>query len=150
MTNRENRLSDRRIAREEALNFLYELEVTGDALETLLVAKPLPPRDYALELVQGVTSCTAELDHVIGTHLRDWTVGRLALLDRLLARLATWELLKRDEVPTGVVLSEVVELATQYCGAESPRFLNGLLRAVAIEIRGTEIRGTEIRGTENG
>ena len=46
----------------------------------------------------------------------------MAVVDRTLARMAAWELMERPDVPTGAVLSELVELATQYCGAESPSF----------------------------
>ena len=129
-------IGSRREAREEALGLLYELEVTGESLETALSARPLPPEDYALELIEGVTGAVGELDRWISDHLTGWTVDRLAVVDRVLARIATWELNERADVPTGVVLSEAVELASQYSGEESPRFLNGVLRAVATEARG--------------
>jgi len=54
----------------------------------------------------------------------------------MIASITTWELVNQPDVPTGVALSEAVELATQYAGEDSPRFLNGLLRAVATEVRG--------------
>ena len=129
-------ISGRREAREEALGLLYELEVTGEPLEAALAAKPVPPTDYALELIEGVTAAVGELDRRISDHLTGWTVDRLAAVDRILARIATWELHEQPDVPTGVVLSEAVELASQYSGEESPRFLNGVLRAVATEARG--------------
>ena len=129
-------IGSRREAREEALGLLYELEVTGESLPTALSARPVPPEDYALELIEGVTATAGELDQRIGAHLTGWTVDRLAVVDRVLARMATWELNERKDVPTGVVLSEAVELASQYSGEESPRFLNGVLRAVATEARG--------------
>ena len=131
-------IGSRREAREEALGLLYELEVTGDSLQAALLAKPVPPEDYALEMIEGVTSTVLELDERIGAHLMGWTVDRLAVVDRVLARMATWELNERIDVPTGVVLSEAVELASQYSGEESPRFLNGVLRAVATEARGAQ------------
>lgn len=131
-------IGGRREAREEALGFLYEMEVTGDSLQAALTAKPLPPNGYALEMIEGVTGQVLEHDKRIGAHLMGWTVDRLAVVDRVLARMATWELWERGDVPTGVVLSEAVELASQYSGEESPRFLNGLLRAVATEARGAE------------
>ncbi len=131
-------VSERRQAREEALGLLYEIEITGETLTVALAQKPLPPQDYALLLAQGVASCCEELDKRLASHLVDWTVDRLAMVDKLLARLATYELLEQSDVPTGVVLSEAVELASQYCGADSARFLNGLLRAVAIEVRGLQ------------
>ena len=129
-------VSSRREAREEALGLLYQLEVTGETLQAALSAKPVPPEEYALELVEGVAGTVDELDRLIGAQLTGWTVDRLAVVDRVLARIATWELNERADVPTGVVLSEAVELASQYSGAESPRFLNGVLRAVANESRG--------------
>ena len=131
-------IGGRREAREEALGLLYEMEVTGDSLQAALKAKPLPPEDYALQMIEGVTSQVFEFDERIGAHLTGWTVDRLAVVDRVLARMATWELFERKDVPTGVVLSEAVALASQYSGEESPRFLNGVLRAVATEARGAE------------
>lgn len=128
----------RREAREEALGFLYEMEVTGDSLQAALTAKPLPPTDYALEMIEGVSDQILAYDERIGAHLMGWTVDRLAVVDRVLARMATWELCERPDIPTGVVLSEAVDLASQYSGSESPRFLNGVLRAVANEARGAE------------
>lgn len=131
-------IGSRREAREEALGFLYEMEVTGDSLQAVLTAKPLPPTDYALEMIEGVSEQILAYDERIGAHLTDWTVDRLAVVDRVLARMATWELCERPDIPTGVVLSEAVDLASQYSGPESPRFLNGVLRAVANEARGAE------------
>ena len=72
---------------------------------------------------------------------------RLAVVDRLLLRMATWEL-RGDDVPTGVVLSEAVELATQYCGEESPRFVNGVLRAIADEVRAEEASADQVRADD--
>ena len=129
-------IGSRREAREEALSLLYEMEVTGDSLEAALTAKPVPPEDYALEMIEGVANQVSEIDDRIGAHLMGWTVDRLAVVDRVLARMATWELFEREDVPTGVVLSEAVALASQYSGEESPRFLNGVLRAIATEARG--------------
>ena len=79
------------------------------------------------------------LDEVIGRNLTGWTIHRMAIVDRVIARVATWELRSRSDVPTGAVLSEAVELATQYCGEDSPRFLNGVLRSVANELRPDEV-----------
>ncbi len=125
----------RREAREEALAVLYEVEQTGEAVADALAARDVPPGEYAIELAEGVDDEYDELDAVIGRHLQGWRVERMPVLDRVLARMATWELLRRDDIPTGVVLSEAVELATQYCGDQSPRFLNGVLRSVADELR---------------
>ena len=85
----------------------------------------------------GVDADREHLDSLLRRHLVGWRLERLAVVDRALARIAAWELAHRGDVPTGVVLSEAVALATQYCSADSPRFLNGVLRAVADEVRGT-------------
>lgn len=128
-------LGGRREAREEALSFLYEIELTGSSVADALEGREFPPEDYALAMVQGIDADRDALDETIARHLKGWRLERMAIVDRVIARMATWELTSRPDVPTGAVMSEAVELATQYCGENSPQFLNGLLRAVADETR---------------
>ena len=128
-------LGSRREAREDALAVLYEMELTGDEVDVSVARRDVPPSAYALDLVNGVADERDEIDAILARHVRGWRVDRLTVVDRTLARMATWELMRRPDVPTGVVLSELVELATQYSGSDAPRFLNGLLRAVADEVR---------------
>jgi transcription antitermination protein NusB len=129
------RLGGRRESREEALAFLYETELIGSSVADTLDGRDLPPEDYALAMVEGIAAERDELDEIISRNLKGWRLARMAIVDRTIARMATWELKSRPDVPTGVVLSEAVELATQYCGEDSPRFLNGVLSAVAVELR---------------
>ena len=126
----------RREAREDALAVLYEAEIAGGSSQEALDRRAVPPSGYAVEIALGVDADRDHLDSLLRTHLVGWRVERLAVIDRALARIAAWELAHRDDVPIGVVLSEAVALATQYCGGDSPRFLNGVLRAVADEVRG--------------
>jgi N utilization substance protein B len=128
-------LGSRREAREDALAVLYEMEITGDTAAESLARRDIPPDEYAIRIVEGVSSRQAEIDAVVGRHLEQWRIERLTVIDRTLARMAAWELGHAPEVPTGAVLSELVDLATQYSGADAPRFLNGLLAAVAAELR---------------
>lgn len=128
-------LGGRREAREEALSFLYETELTGDPVGEALAAREIPLEDYAVEVIEGVAADLDDLDEIIGRNLTGWRIERMAIVDRVIARMATWELRSRRDIPTGAVMSEAVELATQYCGEDSPRFLNGVLRAVADELR---------------
>jgi len=128
----------RREAREEALAVLYEVELTSETVSDALAARDVPPGEYAIELAEGVDDEADDLDAIIGRHLTGWRIERMPLIDKVLARIATWELLRRSDVPTGVVLSEAVELATQYSGDQSPRFINGVLRSVANELRPSE------------
>ncbi|MEQ8839690.1 MAG: transcription antitermination factor NusB [Acidimicrobiales bacterium] len=131
-------LGGRREAREEALSFLYQTEVTGDAVAEALAAREIPLEAYAVEIIEGVDATRVDLDEVIGRNLTRWSIHRMPVIDRVIARVATWELQSRADVPTAAVLSEAVELATQYCGEDSPRFLNGVLRSVANELRPDE------------
>ena len=117
---------------------LYEAEMAGGSAAEALARRAVPPSDYAIELALGVDADRERVDTLLRKHLVAWRLERLAAVDRALARIATWELGHRGDVPTGVVLSEAVALATQYCSADSPRFLNGVLRAVADEVRGPE------------
>lgn len=128
----------RREAREDALAVLYEAEIAGGSAFEALARRAVPPSEYAMELALGVDADRGSVDGLLRRHLVGWRLERLAVVDRTLARIAAWELIRRDDVPTGVVLSEAVALATQYCSAESPRFLNGVLRAVADEVRGSD------------
>ena len=130
-------LGGRREAREEALGLLYEIEVTEATVADALAERAVDPEDYAVEIALGVEEAQTALDEVISRNLTGWRLERLAVVDRILVRMATWELLERDDVPTGVVLSEAVELATQYSGEDSPRFVNGVLAAIAREVRGS-------------
>ncbi|MYB28095.1 MAG: transcription antitermination factor NusB [Acidimicrobiaceae bacterium] len=128
----------RREAREDALAVLYEAEIAGDSASEALARRGVPPSEYAVVLSEGVDDDRDRVDDLLRRNLVGWRLERLAVVDRTLARIAVWELVHRDDVPTGVVLSEAVALATQYCSAESPRFLNGVLRAVADEVRGSD------------
>ena len=136
----------RREAREDALAVLYEMEITGYDTRRVLARRGVPLSGYAVEIATGVQRWRqargdAGIDGVLRRHLVDWRLERMPVLDRSLARIAVWELIHRPDVPTGVVLSEAVALATMYCGAESPRFLNGVLRAVADAARDAEPPG---------
>lgn len=120
---------------------LYEAEIAGGSAAEALARRGVLPSEYAIALALGVDDDRARVDDLLRRNLVGWRLERLAVVDRTLARIAVWELVHGDDVPTGVVLSEAVALASQYCSAESPRFLNGVLRAVADEVRGVDAPG---------
>ena len=126
----------RREAREDAIAILYETEIAGRDIREALSHRAIPLSDYASGLIEGINRDLVDIDHVLSRHLVGWSVERLAVVDRIIARMGVWELMNCPDVPTGVVLSEVVKLATKYCGQESPRFLNGVLDAIATSVRG--------------
>ena len=129
-------LNRRREAREEALAVLYQAELTGESVDDALGAREVQPDEYAIEIADGVDDSRDDLDALIGRHLTNWRVERMPIVDRVIARMAAWELQTQPDTLTAVVLSEAVELASQYCGEKSPPFLNGVLSSVAGEVRG--------------
>jgi N utilization substance protein B len=125
----------RREARERAFHLLYESEIKGEQPDDVLASLPLEPDSFAVELVRGVGEARPEVDRLISAHARNWDIQRMPALDRALLRLACYELAHRPDVPTGAVISEAVELAKRYSTDDSGRFVNGVLSAVAAEVR---------------
>ena len=125
----------RREARERAFHLLYEAEMKGESPEKVLDGLPMEPDSFAVDLVRGVARQLGPIDELLSTHARNWEVERMPALDRALLRLATFELGWRPDVPTAVVIAEAVEMAKQYSTDDSSRFVNGVLSAVAAEVR---------------
>ncbi len=123
-------------ARERALVLLYEAETKSVGGAELIAELPVAPDRMAVELVVGVEQHRARIDELIGAFARGWTVERMAMLDRTVLRIATFELLERADVPVAVILDEAVELAKGYGSTdESYSFVNGVLSAIAAKVR---------------
>lgn len=129
-------------AREEALALLYEADICGVSLETLMADRRAAPLEYAADIVDGLAEHLEAIDEVISRHLTGWRIERMPVVDRSIARIAAYELGHRPDVPTGAVLAEAVGLADAYCGDRSRRFLNGVLSSVAAETRPDEEAGS--------
>jgi N utilization substance protein B len=114
--------------RRDAVFVNYQRDVTGRPLEELLGEA----RALTRELAEGVDSHREELDDVIAAHVKGWTVDRIAPLDMNVMRVALYEMDFTD-TPAEVAINEAVEIAKEYCGAEAPKFVNGILGAVARE-----------------
>lgn len=115
--------------RRDAVFASYQRDVTGRPLAELVAeAKPL-----TRELAEGVDAHREELDETISAHLRDgWTVDRIAPLDLNVMRVALFEI-EAGETPYEVAIDEAVEIAKEYCGADAPGFINGVLGAIVRE-----------------
>jgi N utilization substance protein B len=111
--------------RRDAVFALYQHEVTGRALEELLQGA----RPFSRELAQGVAETRPELDELISRHSRGWALERIAPLERSIMRVALYEALHREDIPVEVAIDEAVELSKEYCGADAPGFVNGILGA---------------------
>lgn len=127
--------ASRREARERALGLLYEAETRDLAPSEILDGLPVPVDPYAADLVLGVDEHQDEIDELIRRFARDWKLERMPVIDRAVLRIGIFELRWRTDVPTGAVISEAVELATQYSTDESGRFVNGMLSRIASEVR---------------
>jgi N utilization substance protein B len=101
----------------------------------VLAALPAPADHLAVLLIEGVEDRRAELDELITSHARGWTLERMPVVDRNVLRVALFELLSRPEVPTAVIIDEAVELAKRFSTDDSGRFVNGMLSAIAPKLR---------------
>jgi N utilization substance protein B len=128
----------RRKARKRALDVLYEADLRSEPVKTVLASaltriEPPPPAHlpYAITIVEGVDSHRERIDELIASYAEGWTLDRMPVIDRNLARIAVYELLYVDDIDDAVAISEAVELAKQLSTDDSPRFLNGVLARIA-------------------
>lgn len=89
------------------------------------------PSEYALKLIEGVNERLEHLDVVLSEVSTNWSVYRMPMIDRNVLRMATFEILYVDDVPTSVVVDEAVNLAKEYGGEDSSKFVNGILGKIA-------------------
>jgi N utilization substance protein B len=123
-------------ARERVLTLLYEADLKGELPGTVLDDLAVVPDPYTVTVVRAVGDRGPEIDSMIDDAAIGWDIGRLAVVDRNVLRLATAELLACPDVPTAVILNEAVELAVAYSTDDSGRFVNGVLATLATRIRG--------------
>jgi transcription antitermination protein NusB len=128
----------RREARERALGLCYELDVRGRPADALLAELPAPADPYAESLVRGVDAHREEVDALLRKYSEHWALERMPVVDRALLRIGCYELGWEPELPTGVVISEAVELAKQYSTKDSGRFVNGMLARIAEDLRASD------------
>jgi N utilization substance protein B len=134
---RERPSTGRRDARERALELLYEAQAKSSSVDDVLAELPVEPDPYAVALATGVEAHRIDIDALLARHVReDWTLDRMPIVDLTLLRLATHELVHEPGIPVAVVISEAVALAKQFSTDDAGRFINGVLGAVAAEVRG--------------
>lgn len=133
-------MSARTKARKRALDILFQADVRGDQVATVLAAEAKraasePSREaswlYAREIVDGVIDNSDAIDEQITTFAKDWSLERMPAVDRAVLRIAVWEILFNDEVPAAVAIDEAVDLAKEYSADESGPFVHGVLGRIA-------------------
>ena len=140
-------------AREAALQMLYQWEVgrisAHEAVRTYWPGRDAPPspederadavpdamvdednRAWANALVAGTIARVQEADGLIAAHLKNWRIERVAVIDRLVMRMAIYELLTGEDTPPRVIINEALELARTFSGEEPVPLINGVLDAV--------------------
>jgi N utilization substance protein B len=121
--------------RERALSLLYEAELKGEDPVAVADGLAVPPDPYVRTLLEHAAAGRSEADERIAAASANWPLERMAVIDRLVLRLAVAELLDPDGPPTPVVIDEAVELAKAYSTDDSGAFVNGILSTIAAEVK---------------
>ncbi|HEY2434132.1 MAG TPA: transcription antitermination factor NusB [Vicinamibacterales bacterium] len=140
-------------AREAALQMLYQWEVgrvsAPEAVRSYWPGRDAPPspederadatpaamvdehnRSWANALVAGTIARVKDADELITAHTKNWRIERMAVIDRLVLRMAIYELLSEPDTPAKVVINEAIELVRTFSGEDPVPLVNGVLDAV--------------------
>lgn len=128
----------RRQERERAMSLLYEAEIKNESAAELCAGLALPPTDFVRETVTGTHQMKDQLDADIAKHAIGWELARMPIVDLSILRMGAFELHQRPALSTALIISEAVELAKRFGEEESSKFVNGVLSAIAKDIRGDE------------
>ncbi len=137
-------MSARSKARKRALDMLYIADVrqvpiaeilAEEARRAAAATQRASSWAYAEQIVRGVDVSLAEIDALIEQHAVGWTLARMPVVDRAILRLATWELRENPDIPTAVAIAEAMELASVLSTDDSAPFVNGVLGAIADDVR---------------
>ena len=131
-------MKSRTIARSIALRALYEIDQSnheiGSVMDYLWEMEDRlddSVRDFSLEIVTSMMPLLDELDLVIAEHAPEWPMDQVAIIDRNILRIATWEFAVSKRTPLKVAINEAIELAKVYGSDSTPRFVNGVLGSLA-------------------
>lgn len=130
----------RRQAREIAFKIIFQVDVgklnADDVLKYYLSGKQGTGEagQYAEEISRGVIAEQATIDKLLTAKAHNWELERLESVDRNLLRLATYELLRKPDIPKSVIINEAIEMAKKYSTDESSGFINGILDKIAKQL----------------
>lgn len=136
--NKEQNIS-RRYLREKTLQILYAVELSNDDLELLFTEilsdiQNQPAKLFIRDLTLKTISKSDEFDDMIKKHTANWEIGRLAIIDKILIRMALTEIIFFPEIPPKVSINEAIEIAKRYSTEQSDRFINGILDHIYHEL----------------
>lgn len=122
-------------SRERTLSILYEAELKGVDPDAVVAEMALAPDEFCLHLLELISTHRTRADELVAESSVGWPPDRMAVLDRLVLRLAVCELLEVGGEPVPVILDEAVELAKTFSTQASGGFVNGVLSTVASKVR---------------
>ncbi len=134
----------RRIARENALKVLYAIDLSGDKPEyaidnyfDLFSETPEDPdiREYTRSLVTGVLKNKERIDRLVEEYSENWSLDRMAIIDRNILRYAVYEIFYVEDVPPLVSINEAIEIGKIYGNMDSRRFINGILDKISKSLK---------------
>ena len=123
----------RRIARQKAIQSLFQIDVSGTESETAIenVLEEDESKDsFLTELVYGTQEHLSEIDEIIKKNMENWSLNRIGNVDRAIIRMSIYEMKYVEDIPTNVSFNEAIELAKAFGGEESGRFVNGVLSKI--------------------
>ncbi len=145
-------MANRRRLREHAVQILYGTDywdITSEqALDQHKVHFSNEPMEdpFLVDMIDGIINHKDAIDDMIREFSTNWRLERMAIVDRNILRMATYELLHLRDVPRKVAINEAIEVAKKYGGDDSPSFINGILDRIALEVRGPETEEERAQG----
>jgi N utilization substance protein B len=119
---------------------LFQWDITHDSIEQIQTTfwesqdEPEENRIFAETLAAGAIDNVEKIDALIGRHAENWRLDRMAVVDRNILRLATYEFLYDAETAKSIVINEAIEIARRFSAQESPQFINGILDSIRKEV----------------
>jgi transcription antitermination protein NusB len=138
--NPKDEMGFRRVARECALQMLYQLDIgkltPGEIQGSFwnMNEQPELVRKFAVQLFTGTVAQLEEIDRTIQKHAQNWRLKRMPAVDRNILRMAVYELLSAAKTPGTVVINEALEIARKFSTQDSAQFVNGVLDSVKDEL----------------
>ncbi|MFD1447419.1 transcription antitermination factor NusB [Oceanobacillus profundus] len=122
----------RHTAREKAFQLLFQLDMNDSDPQQLIheFLENEEPDVFLKALVEGVITQKSVIDSIISENLQNWTLNRVASVERTILRIATYELRYMEDIPNNVSINEAVELGNTYGDDKSGKFINGVLSKI--------------------
>jgi transcription antitermination protein NusB len=134
-------MGDRRLSRELALQALFSFDVNkadpAAGLDQFCAQRADELTDmvkpFFLDIVEGVLADIDDIDGLLNQYSKNWKLSRMPVVDRNIMRIATFELLKRKDIPPSVTINEAVEIGKKFGTRDSGAFINGVLDRIRLQ-----------------